>query len=200
MGEVRALRSTNDERIKADSESWLAYENDAKARAVKGSIFSKSNTHLPLTGMIVDYFLNLAEDELADQPPFFAFKPVGKGDNITADAYNHYYNWKVDTKGGASQVLRDGLTSALVQRALILKATHHVDKRVWVDRDRRVLIDLATASPCFCPMATLSSRVSTAGWRCLIRWRRRLRKSPCREAGHPPSLCRHARIWRRTPL
>ncbi len=151
MGEVRALRSTNDERIKADSESWLAYENDAKARAVKGSIFSKSNTHLPLTGMIVDYFLNLAEDELADQPPFFAFKPVGKGDNITADAYNHYYNWKVDTKGGASQVLRDGLTSALVQRALILKATHHVDKRVWVDRDRRVLIDLATGKPVLLP-------------------------------------------------
>lgn len=144
---LSSLRIDNDERIQADKASWLAYENDADCRKMRGTIFWESNIHLPVTSMVVDYFLGRAEDQLPQEGLLFNFKPVGASDRARAEAYNHYFNWKVDTKGGAGVVMRDSLTSAFVQRALILKAAFDKDARRWMDRDRRILFDRTTGQP-----------------------------------------------------
>jgi hypothetical protein len=81
----------------------------------------------------------------------FNFRPVGASDRPRAEAYNHYFNWKVDHKGGAGLVLRDGLTSCFVQRAGIFKAAFDKDARRWMDRDRRVLYDRTTGQPVLVP-------------------------------------------------
>lgn len=146
-----SLRVDNQERILADKASWLAYENNADCRKVKGTIFHESNIHLPVTSMVVDYFLGRAEDQLPQDGMLFNFRPVGASDRPRAEAYNHYFNWKVDAKGGAGLVLRDGLTAAFVQRAAIFKATFDKDARRWVDRDRRILYDRTTGQQVLVP-------------------------------------------------
>jgi hypothetical protein len=131
--------------------SWLAYENDAACRKAKGTIFWESNIHLPVTSMVVDYFLGRSEDQLPQEGMLFNFRPVGASDRPRAEAYNHYFNWKVDTKGGAGVVMRDGLVACYVQRAAIFKAAFDKKAARWVDRDRRILIDRTTGQPVLSP-------------------------------------------------
>lgn len=151
---LASLRLDNDERIRADRKSWNAYKNDASERATdKTSIFSLSNIHLPITSMIVDYFLGRTEDGFPEvSEPFFAFKPVGKQDRVKAEDYNHYFNWKVDQKGGASGVLRDGLLNIYVQRAGIFKVVHKKDTRKWFDREAQIMWDVTTGKPVVTPV------------------------------------------------
>lgn len=148
---LTSLRLDNQERIDSDKASWLAYENDASCRKVLGTIFKESNIHLPVTSMVVDYFLGRAEDQLPQDGLLFNFRPVGQSDRARAEAYNHYFNWKVDVKGGAGVVMRDGLTPIFIQRAAIFKAAFDKDVRRWVDRDRRILYDRTTDQPVLVP-------------------------------------------------
>jgi len=83
--------------------------------------------------------------------PFFAFKPVGKQDRIKASDYNYYFNWKVDQKGGASTVLREGLVNIYVQRAGVFKVVHKKDTRKWFDREAQILWDVTTGKPVVTP-------------------------------------------------
>ena len=142
-----SLRLDNQERINADKASWLAYENDAECRKARGTIFWESNIHLPVTSMVVDYFLGRAEDQLPQEGLLFNFRPIGASDRARAEAYNQYFNWKVDTKGGAGLSMRDGLTACFVQRAGIFKAAFDKDVKRWIDRDRRILFDRQTNQP-----------------------------------------------------
>ena len=146
---LATLRVDNNERMVADNQSWLTYENDADRRAgEKGTIFEKSNVHLPITAMIVDYFLGRSEDNFPeDGEAFFDFVPVGAKDRPKADQFNHYFNWKIDNKGGASSTLREGLTHIYVQRAAIFKSVLQKDTKKWIDHDRRILVDVTTGQP-----------------------------------------------------
>lgn len=146
-----SLRADNIDRMKADADAWALWDNECKRRATKGTIFELSNVQLPTTIGIVEYFLSRCEDELADTGPFLNFKPVGVTDAEKAKAYRHYFNWKVDTQGKASVVMRDALLPAILQRAHILKATHFIDTRRWIDRDRRILMDNRTGQPVLVP-------------------------------------------------
>lgn len=150
---LASLRIDNIERIQADQQSWLTYENDAKQRALDStSIFSKSNVHLPITAMIVDYFLGRTEDTFPEEDePFFNFKPVGNGDHVKAGTYNHYFNWKIDQKGGASPIMRDGLTHIYVQRAAIFKCAYKKDVRKWLDTEALILWDTKSGQPVLTP-------------------------------------------------
>ncbi len=145
---LASLRLDNNERIQADRKSWLSYENDGTERGnVQGSIYSKSNIHLPITSMIVDYFRGRTEDSFPeDGNSFFDFMPVGASDRVKAEEYNNYFNWKIDAKGGASIVLREGLTHIYVQRAAIFKSVLQKDVSKWVDRDRRILVDMSNGA------------------------------------------------------
>lgn len=161
-----SLRLDNCERIESDRKSWLTYENDARLRANDTtSIFSKSNVHLPITSMIVDYFLGRTEDQFPeDGEPFFNFKPVGKGDGVKAAHFNHYFNWKIDQKGGASSVLRDGLTHIYVQRAAIFKCAYKKDARKWLDTEANILWDTATKQPVLTPSTNGFILENEDGW------------------------------------
>lgn len=145
------LRTDNAERMKADADAWLLWDNDNRRRQVKGTIFELSNVQLPVTVGICEYFLSRFEDELADTGPFLNFRPAGIKDIDLAKQYKHYFNWKVDTQGKASVVMRDTLLPAILQRAAFLKATHMVDTRRWIDRDRNILMDKTTGQPVLVP-------------------------------------------------
>ncbi len=162
---LASLRADNSERIECDKKSWLAYENDASNRAGDPkSIFSKSNVHLPITAMIVDYFLGRTEDQFPeDGEAFFNFAPVGPSDKEKAATFNRYFNWKIDQKGGASSVLRDGLTHIYVQRAAIFKCAYKKDAKKWIDREARILWDKTSGQPVLTPEAGFVVE-NEAGW------------------------------------
>lgn len=144
---VDALRQTNGARIEADKKSWKRYLNDARDRKQEGSIYELSNLHMPITGMIVDHFVSRTEDEVAGEAPFFHFEAVGPSDRPQAVDFNHYFNWKLDTKGKVHVALKEAFVPAFVQRATILKAVHVDQRKQWIDRDRKVLVDLTTKQP-----------------------------------------------------
>lgn len=147
----QSLRADNRERMDADAAAWAMWDNEIKRKATKGTIFELSNVQLPVTIGLAEYFLSRCEDELADTGPFLNFRPVGVSDAQQAKDYKHYFNWKVDTQGKASVSMRDALLPAILQRAAILKATHFVDTRRWIDTDREIMMDRRTGTPVLVP-------------------------------------------------
>lgn len=143
---LKTLREDNSERIRVDGESWAAYENDASHRIGKG-IFKRSNVHLPLTAMAVEYFHARAEEAVVDAPPYFDFDAIGAADVNKAKVYNQYYNWKIETKGKAFATVQDAMLPFFVQRAAILKATFADDKADWMESGKNVLFDRTTNKP-----------------------------------------------------
>ncbi|MDP1581504.1 MAG: hypothetical protein Q8M02_14625 [Candidatus Didemnitutus sp.] len=145
---LQSLRADSEERIAADRDSWLAYENDVKYReGDKDSVFNLSNVQLPLTAMITEYFMARAEEAVVDQAPYFEFDPIGAQDAQRAKDYNAYYNWKIDTKAKTFAVVQDAMLPFFIQRATIFKSAFVDEKTTWLEKDKSVLHDLRTGKP-----------------------------------------------------
>lgn len=138
---IDALKSENEERIKADQLSWEVYRNQRKSRETPDSIYAKSNVPLPLSAMIVDYFSARAEDALTGNTPVLEFVPQGASDGKPAKDYGRFFNYKLDTMGKVTDTFRMACNPAFVQRGVILKAIYKQDSVRWIDRDRRALFD-----------------------------------------------------------
>jgi hypothetical protein len=136
---LESLELDNDERIKADKKSWYMYENDRRDRL--DGIYSRSNTPVPLTSLIVDHFVARAEEDLTGAPPYFRFDAQGVGDVGKAEDFDRYFNWKIEKRGRVREVLEEAHLQSFIQRAVILKTTYEEDVTRYYDYEARVLYD-----------------------------------------------------------
>ena len=146
---LASLEDDNRERIMADEYSWNAYHNERSDREQPDSIFEKSNVSVPLTTLVVDHFVSRAEDDITGQTPYVKFDAQGPSDMKTAQDYDRYFNWKLETKGKNRRLLEDAYLQAFVQRAAVLKATYKEDISQYTDREARVLYEMGSDDPIF---------------------------------------------------
>lgn len=144
---LASLEDDNRERILADEYSWNAYHNDRQDREQPDTIFEKSNVSVPLTTLVVDHFVSRAEDDITGKTPYVKFDAQGANDMKTAQDYDRYFNWKLETKGKNRRLLEDAYLQAFVQRAAILKATYKEDVSQYTDREARVLYEKGSSEP-----------------------------------------------------
>jgi len=144
---VETLETLNEARIKADRHSWNVYENSRKDREAPDSIFEYSNLSIPLTSLIVDHFSARADDALLGTSPFFRFDAQGVSSEMTAEDYDRYFIWKLETRGKTRKTYSDALRSVYIQRSVFLKAVYEDSRTSWVDREARVLMNLQTGEP-----------------------------------------------------
>jgi hypothetical protein len=146
-----SLFTDNQTRILKDRESWRhvepVEENIKEREATAKSIFNLSNIFLPITPMVVQYFVSKTEDETTAESPYFHFEPVGAPDVDTAAQYNAYYNWKLDVQGKVRSVLQDAQLQIFVQRACILKSVLATDQTTWIDKKSSILHNKETGEP-----------------------------------------------------
>ena len=141
---VESLKVDNKERVESDRLSWNVYQNDRPDREILDSIYSKSNVPVPMTTLVVDHFLARAEDEITGTSPFFRFMPQGRSDEVKTDAYDKYFNWKLETVGHTRERLEESYLHLFIQRALILKSTYREDVSTWYDYERSALFNNET--------------------------------------------------------
>ncbi len=138
---VEQLKEDNRERIENDKVSWKTYHNDRTDRVGYDSIFSHSNLSVPMTSLVVDHFMARAEDEITGTSPYFKFEAQGAGDEEAAEAYDKYFNWKLEDKGQTRERLEESYLHLFIQRALILKSTYKEDISTWYDYERNGLFN-----------------------------------------------------------
>jgi hypothetical protein len=138
---VEQLKEDNRERIENDKVSWKTYHNDRTDRVGYDSIFSHSNLSVPMTSLVVDHFMARAEDEITGTSPYFKFEAQGAGDEETAEAFDKYFNWKLEDKGHTRERLEESYLHLFIQRALILKSTYKEDISTWYDYERNGLFN-----------------------------------------------------------
>ena len=144
---LATLEDDNRERILADEYSWNAYHNERHDREQPDTIFEKSNVSVPLTTLVVDHFVSRAEDDITGKTPYVKFDAQGANDMKTAQDFDRYFNWKLETKGKNRRLLEDAYLQAFVQRAAILKATYKEDVSQYTDREARVLYEIGSDEP-----------------------------------------------------
>jgi hypothetical protein len=142
-----SLKADNDPRIKADKESWGRYGGDYDFRKAPDTIFDKSNFAVPMTPLIVDYFVTRAEDELLGTAPYFSFDAQGPSDAKTAEDYDRFFRFKVETQGRTRSRLELANLHAFVQRAAILKSIYRETKVSWRETGGVVLWDKELDQP-----------------------------------------------------
>lgn len=138
---VKQLKEDNRERIEHDKISWKTYHNDRSDRVGYDSIFSQSNMSVPMTSLIVDHFMARAEDEITGTSPYFKFEAQGAGDEETAEAFDKYFNWKLEDVAKTRERLEESYLHLFIQRALILKSTYKEEVSVWYDYERSGLFN-----------------------------------------------------------
>jgi len=138
---VEQLQEDNKERIEADRISWKRYNNLRDDRLAHDSIFDKSNLAVPLTSLVVDHFMARAEDEITGTSPYFKFDAQGASDIDAAEAYDKYFNWKIEDRAETRERLEESYLHIFVQRAVIMKAVYEEDVSVWYDRERSALFN-----------------------------------------------------------
>ena len=138
---VKQLKEDNRERIEHDKISWKTYHNDRSDRVGYDSIFSQSNMSVPMTSLIVDHFMARAEDEITGTSPYFKFEAQGAGDEETAEAFDKYFNWKLEDVAKTRERLEESYLHLFIQRALILKSTYKEEVSVWYDYERNGLFN-----------------------------------------------------------
>ena len=138
---VEQLNEDNRERIEHDKVSWKTYHNERTDRVGYDSIFSQSNLSVPMTSLVVDHFMARAEDEITGTSPYFKFEAQGAGDQESAEAYDKYFNWKLEDKGQTRERLEESYLHLFIQRALILKSTYKEDISTWYDYERNGLFN-----------------------------------------------------------
>ena len=141
---VDQLKEDNRERIEMDRISWKTYNNDRDDRLSPDSIFEKSNLSVPMTSLIVDHFMARAEDEITGTSPYFKFDAQGAGDIDMAEAFDKYFNWKLEDRGETRERLEEAYLHVFVQRAVVLKAVYEEDVSVWYDHERNALFNHET--------------------------------------------------------
>jgi hypothetical protein len=119
-----ALDASNASRILADRRSRDRYKNQRKDREIKDTVYEHSNVPLPLTSLVVDYFLGRTHDEILGEKPFFSARPQGASDREDARAIERFARYKLCDQAGLEDSIDDALTSLHVQQALFLKAVH----------------------------------------------------------------------------
>ena len=118
---VESLQQDNRERIESDRLSWKIYENDRVDRVGYDIIYQHSNVPVPMTTLVVDHFLARAEDEITGTSPYFKFAPQGVSDDVTAEDFDKYFNWKLETVGHTRERLEESYLHIFLQRACIMK-------------------------------------------------------------------------------
>lgn len=136
-----SLASDNADRIAADAESWNRYKGKYDFRAKPNTIFSKSNFGIPMTPLIVDYFVTRSEDELLGTSPYLTFNPQGGSDTKKAQDYDRFFRWKLETNGKTRSRLELANLHSFVQQAAILKATYVDIATVWTEDGGEILFD-----------------------------------------------------------
>jgi hypothetical protein len=94
-----------------------------------------------MTSLVVDHFMARAEDEITGTSPYFKFEAQGAGDEETAEAFDKYFNWKLEDKGHTRERLEESYLHLFIQRALILKSTYKEDISTWYDYERNGLFN-----------------------------------------------------------
>ena len=123
LDRVKQLKEDNRERIEHDKISWKTYHNDRSDRVGYDSIFSQSNMSVPMTSLIVDHFMARAEDEITGTSPYFKFEAQGAADQEMAEAFDKYFNWKLEDVAKTRERLEESYLHLFIQLALILKST-----------------------------------------------------------------------------
>ena len=141
LDRVEQLKEDNRERIEHDKVSWKTYHNDRSDRVGYDSIFTQSNLSVPMTSLVVDHFMARAEDEITGTSPYFKFEAQGAGDEETAEAYDKYFNWKLEDMAHTRERLEESYLHLFIQRALILKSTYKEDISTWFDYERNGLFN-----------------------------------------------------------
>lgn len=141
---VEQLKEDNRERIEHDKISWKTYHNDRSDRVGYDGIFSHSNLSVPMTSLVVDHFMARAEDEITGTSPYFKFDAQGAGDIDMAEAYDKYFNWKIEDRANTRERLEESYLHLFIQRALVLKSTYREDISTWYDYERAALFNRET--------------------------------------------------------
>jgi len=136
---VDQLLEDNKDRIESDRISWKTYNNYRDDRISHDTIFDKSNLSVPLTSLVVDHFMARAEDEITGTSPYFKFDAQGAGDEEMSEAYDKYFNWKLETRAETRERLEEAYLHIFIQRAVVLKAVYEEDISTWYDRERNAL-------------------------------------------------------------
>ena len=144
MERVKQLREDNRERIEADKIGWKMYHNDRIDRVGYDGIFSHSNLSVPMTSLVVDHFMARAEDEITGTSPYFKFEAQGAEDAQMAEAFDKYFNWKIEDEAKTRERLEESYLHIFIQRALVLKSTYKEDISVWYDHERNGLFNNET--------------------------------------------------------
>ena len=142
MDRLEQLKTDNKERIETDKLSWNIYNNDRRDRVDHDSIYAYSNTAVPLTSLVVDHFMARAEDEITGTSPYFKFDPQGPTDLEAAEAFDKYFNWKLEKGAKVRERLEESYLHIFVQRASILKAVYERRTSQWLDYERSALFDV----------------------------------------------------------
>jgi hypothetical protein len=142
-----SLEEDNRERMDADELSWDIYHNSRSDRRSPDTIFSKSNVPVPLTTLVVDHFVARAEDDLTGTTPYFRFDAQGPSDMEKAEAYDRYFNWKLEKRGHIRDALEEAYLQIFIQRAAVLKSTFNDDTTRYMDREARVLYHINGDTP-----------------------------------------------------
>jgi hypothetical protein len=138
---VKQLKEDNRARIEHDKLSWKTYHNDRSDRVGHDSIFSHSNMSVPMTSLIVDHFMARAEDEITGTSPYFKFEAQGAADAEMAEAFDKYFNWKLEDVAKTRERLEESYLHLFIQRALILKSTYKEEISTWYDYERTALFN-----------------------------------------------------------
>lgn len=141
---VEQLKEDNRERIENDKVSWKAYHNDRTDRVGYDGIFNQSNLSVPMTSLVVDHFMARAEDEITGTSPYFKFEAQGAADIDMAEAFDKYFNWKLEDKAETRERLEESYLHLFIQRALVLKSTYKEDISTWFDYERNGLFNNMT--------------------------------------------------------
>jgi hypothetical protein len=138
---VETLKEDNKERIESDRTSWSIYQNDRADRVSYDSIYGQSNVPVPMTTLVVDHFLARAEDEITGTSPYFRFDPQGGSDDVLAEDFDRYFNWKLETVGHTRERLEESYLHIFLQRSCILKAVYERKESNWMDYERNALFN-----------------------------------------------------------
>ena len=144
MDRYEQLKVDNKERIDSDRLSWDTYQNDRSDRFQHDTIWANSNVSLPLTSLIVDHFLARAEDEITGTSPYFKFEPQGITDVPMSEAFDRYFQWKLERRGRVRERLEESYLHIFVQRACILKSVYEEKVSKWLDYERNALFNVET--------------------------------------------------------
>ena len=83
-----------------------------------------------------------AEDEITGTSPYFKFDPQGPTDLEAAEAFDKYFNWKLEKGAKVRERLEESYLHIFVQRASILKAVYERRTSQWLDYERSALFDV----------------------------------------------------------